>query len=58
MNREKEHDVVEDELFHRCWAILKKGFQILVEQMEARKPITAETHHGYLSQRRKSTCLD
>lgn len=48
----------EDELLHRCWAILKKYFQILVEQMEAQKPITAKTHQGHHSQRRKSTCLD
>lgn len=59
MNRNKEHGVEEEELFHRCWATtLKKYFQILVEQMEAQKSITAETHHGYLCQRRKSTCLD
>lgn len=39
----------EDELLHRCWAILKKYFQILVEQMEAQKPITAKTHQGYIA---------
>lgn len=52
MNRKKEHDVEVEELFHRCWVMLKKYFQILVEQREAQKPVVAEIRHGYLSQRK------
>lgn len=58
MNRKKEHNVEVEELFHRCWVIPKKYFQILVEQWEVQKPVIAEIRHGYLSQRKNPSRLD